>query len=412
MAVHPDREQFIPIRCTELVDLLCASGGSEPSQQLGVGDEQGFRRFAERVVTHYHLAFHERLIRLKDAYAPFDPDADTKVLRTHTTQERALDQDHLFEAFIGLLRKANYRHMTHTEIEQKMQGASYWGLDMDICWDVFDRVEMFYRGSTVGRRRKRGTFRFWKVREITVPIFQRMVIILKQKEHKRLGANADTEHVFLKMFKDIPQVDLEMLLPGTKLKMPRLARGKLGASLLSAIAWVGYKLSEIPLMAFLRGDFLTLYGPIALVAGYGYRTWSGFQTTKQAYTLALTQSLYYQNLDNNAGVLYRLLDEAEEQECREVLLSYFYLWRYAGEGGWTADQLDDYIEQDLERQANVSVDFEIEDGLGKLERLGLVEKTDGRYRVPPVERAIELMDRLRGDAGRIESAMVRGADPT
>jgi hypothetical protein len=412
VAVHPDREQFIPIRCTELIDLLCASRGPQPGQQLSAEDEQGFRLFAERVVTHYHLAFHERLIRLKDAYAPFDPDADTKILRTRTTQERALDQDHLFEAFIGLLEKANYRHMTRTEIEEKMQGASYWGLDMDVCWDVFDRVEMFYRGSTVGKRRKRGTFRFWRVREITVPIFQRMVVIMRQKEHKRLGANADTEHVFLKMFKDIPQVDLEMLLPGTKLKMPKLARGKLGASLISAIAWVGYKLSEIPLMAFLRGDFLMLYAPIALVAGYGYRTWSGFQTTKQAYTLTLTQSLYYQNLDNNAGVLYRLLDEAEEQECREALLSYFYLWRYAGESGWTADRLDDYIEEDLERQADVSVDFEIEDGLGKLERLGLVEKIEHRYRVPPVEQAIELMDGIRACADRIAPAMVRRSNDT
>src|SRR5262249_13789150 len=156
-----------------------ASRGPQPGEQLSAEDEQGFRLFAERVVTHYHLAFHERLIRLKDAYAPFDPDADTKILRTRTTQDGALDQDHLFDAFMGLLEKANYRHMSRAEIEAKMQGASYWGLDMDVCWDVFDRMEMFYRGNTVGKRRKRGTFRFWRVREITVPIFQRMVVIMR-----------------------------------------------------------------------------------------------------------------------------------------------------------------------------------------------------------------------------------------
>ena len=60
-----------------------------------------------------------------------------------------------------------------------------------------------------------------------------------------------------------------------------------------------------------------------------------YQSTRQAYHLMLTQSLYYQNLDNNAGVLTRLLDEAEEQECREVLLGYYCLWKYGPEQGWT-----------------------------------------------------------------------------
>jgi hypothetical protein len=108
--------------------------------------------------------------------------------------------------------------------------------------------------------------------------------------------------------------------------------------------------------------------------------------------LQLTQSLYYQNLDNNAGVLYRILDEAEEQETREVLLAYFYLWRYAGAAGWTAAQLDDYVELDLERALGTAVDFEIEDALDKLVRAGVVVRTGDRYEALPVESALEKMD--------------------
>ena len=40
--------------------------------------------------------------------------------------------------------------------------------------------------------------------------------------------------------------------------------------------------------------FLTLYTPIALILGYGYKTWYSFQISKQTYSLQLTQSLYYQ----------------------------------------------------------------------------------------------------------------------
>ena len=66
-----------------------------------------------------------------------------------------------------------------------------------------------------------------------------------------------------------------------------------------------------------------IYGILAVVgvtAGYGVKSFFGYLRTKQKYQLNLTESLYYQNLDNNAGVLCRLLDEAEEQENREAVL--------------------------------------------------------------------------------------------
>lgn len=75
--------------------------------------------------------------------------------------------------------------------------------------------------------------------------------------------------------------------------------------------------------AFGLYSILTLVG----IIGYGVRSFYGYLNTKQKYQLNLTESLYYQNLDNNAGVLFRLLDEAEEQEAREAMLAYFFLWR-------------------------------------------------------------------------------------
>ncbi|MFO0822726.1 MAG: hypothetical protein U0792_06330 [Gemmataceae bacterium] len=78
---------------------------------------------------------------------------------------------------------------------------------------------------------------------------------------------------------------------------------------------------------------MTLYGPLVLIGGYGYKTWYSFQVSRQTYTLQLTQSLYYQNLDSNGGVIFRLLDETEERrKCVRCCL-YFYLWRYAEAAG-------------------------------------------------------------------------------
>ena len=40
--------------------------------------------------------------------------------------------------------------------------------------------------------------------------------------HNRLPEDADTRNVFIKLFKDVPQMDIEMLLPGGRIKMPAL----------------------------------------------------------------------------------------------------------------------------------------------------------------------------------------------
>jgi Protein of unknown function (DUF3754) len=126
--------------------------------------------------------------------------------------------------------------------------------------------------------------------------------------------------------------------------------------------------------------------------GYGYKQYSGYQSTRNIFSLRLTQSLYYQTIGNNLGVLFHLLDEAEEQECREALLAYYYLWRHAGTAGWKAPDLDDYVEMDLERLAKLKVDFEIGDALAKLERLQLVTKNGNRYAAVPIDKALEVLD--------------------
>src|SRR5262249_39056932 len=153
----------------------------------------------------------------------------------------------------------------------------------------------------------------------------------KQRKHRRLGKSPDTESVFLKVFKDIPKLDLEMLLPGARVQITKWDRSKIGFPLLTGLALAVWKIIQ-DVFQFVRAVVLhpsMLWGAAVAGLGYGYKSFYGYQTTKQRYSLNLTQSLYYQNLDNNAGVLFRLLDEAEEQECREAILAYYYLWRYA-----------------------------------------------------------------------------------
>lgn len=400
MADHKDREHFIPIRRSDLVELLCAD------KDLSARDRDLFRQFCRLVTATYHFEYNHRLEELKEAYTPFDPDRDTQSLAPLSADERQRRLNDLFSDFGWLLGRANFRHLSQQDLEPSLKNRGEWGFNLDVDFSAFERIAIFARGDSKQKRTFRRLRHLFRLEETTVPVYQRLVLILKLRKHKRLPPDVDTESVYLKVFKSIPKHDVKMLLPGAQVRLSRLDKSKIGVPLLSGLAMVAWKvLSTLGVaLASLLDDAvgavlkasgnptMALWIAASGAAGYGYNTWYGYKQTKQRYHLTLTQSLYYQNLDSNSGVLTRLLDEAEEQDAREALLAYFFLWRLAGEGGWTSTTLDDYIELYLEGTTGLKVDFEIGDALAKLEKMQLLQKNGDRYRAVPIERALEALD--------------------
>ncbi len=400
MAEYKDREHFIPIRSRELVDLLCGEKALKPQ------DRDLFRQFCRLVMATLHFEYNQHLDELKDAYAPFDPDHDTRSLLKPSADERQKRLNDLFCTFGWLMERANFKHLSREELEPHLHGASDWGIPMDVDFGAFERMAIFARGDAKEKRTRRRLRSMYRLEETTVPLYKRLVIILKMRKHKRLPKEVDTQSVYLKVFKDIPKQDVKMLLPGARVCLSKVDRGRIGVPLLTGAGMVAYRVFGSAWKVILNwGDDAlnvvlgTASGNPWLVwivasgaLGYGYQSYYGYQQLKQRYHLSLTESLYYQNLDSNAGVLTRVLDEAEEQQSGEAMLAYYFLWRYAGEQGWTAASLDDYIEMYLEGATGLKVDFEIGGALAKLERMRVVQKTGDRYRAVPVEKALEMLD--------------------
>jgi hypothetical protein len=398
MAEYEDREHYIPLRKSDLVELL----SKDP--KIGFEDQQPFRQFCRLVASVWHFEYLETLEKLKDDYAPFDPDSTCKPLKPISIDKRPQKLDRLFDDFVKLMERANFKRLSKKDIEDAVEGgASDWGINMDVDFAVYDRLELFSRGEGMMTRTKKHPILFWKKEEKKVDCYQRLVLLVKLKKHKRIPEHVNTDGVYLKTFKDIPKLDLEMILPGTKMQMPTTQIGKLGVSAAGTIGYGVYSLFGklvVAIKAVIIGATtfafssleFALLAPFGVLGGYAWKQYAGYQVTKQTYAKMLTESLYYQNLDNNAGVMTQILDEAEEQECRETILAYFYLWKYAPREGWTSEQLDDYVEMELEGKANLKVDFEIDDALDKLEKLNIVKKTGDRYHAVSLEKALEMLD--------------------
>ncbi|HEY7314964.1 MAG TPA: TMEM143 family protein [Gemmataceae bacterium] len=393
-------EHFIPLARSELVDFLCAD------RSLTESERALFRELCEQIAAVYHLEYHRRLTELKQAYLPFDPDRDTTPLVPLTAEQRQHRLNELLSDLGWLLERAGFKHLSRGEIEPALDHPSDWGVRVNVDFSAFEHVAIFARGATVQTRNLRRLRNFYRPKEVEVPIYRRLVIVLKLRPHPRLGGPIDTDNVHLKIFKDIPQLDVVMLLPGARVQMSKLDRGRIGLPLLSGLALAAWNVLQDLAVMLER----TLSSPSAMWAlavggiGYGYKSFHGYLQTRQRYHLTLTRSLYFQNLDSNAGVLMRLLDEAEEQECRPAILAYWCLWRYAGADGWTAADLDASVELYLDRYADLALRCRSNAALTQLKKLHLVEGDGERFRALTPSRAIEALQ------SRGQGSGVRGQD--
>ena len=64
MAEYEDREHYIPLRKSDLVELLCHD------KQVPRAEVADFRQFCTLISAVFHFEYLERLERLKDAFAP------------------------------------------------------------------------------------------------------------------------------------------------------------------------------------------------------------------------------------------------------------------------------------------------------------------------------------------------------
>lgn len=383
--VHWRREFYLPLRHGELRQRLAND------ERLASDERQLFLQLCKILSATFHYEYHERAEQLKGDYEPFDPDSINRmrVNVVSIAEEKARNIERLFANLTDLLARANYHKLSQSQIEQAVSAASDWGVRLDVDFGNFERLEVYARGDVIGRRTRHRWQRMFQPEEVDVPIYQRVVVIFQLRAGRRVDRGLDADAVYIKLFKNIPKEDVDMMLPGAKARFSLLDRSKIFMPMVALTIW---KLVTLVLITTIAG----IWGIVTLgifFGSNGIKSLVGYLNTKNKYQLNLTRSLYFQNLDNSSGVLLRLTDEAEEQEFHEAVMAYFLLWRDAGTTGWTEEELDQAAEGYLHRLCGYGVDFEVDDALKKLHRLGMAIRTaDGRWKAVGVRDAIQSLD--------------------
>ncbi len=370
-----------------------------------------FRQLCYMLEQIFHFEFHQVVEALKDAYSDFDPDSDTR--------DPGIGQRKTSSKFVqlldGLLEKANYERVSQSELNQALTESSLFKIRLHVDFDDFSELSLFARGVSKKRESLSNWFGLGS-QEVEFTNYDRVVVYIRIRDDyvhtKQDFASCRAGATLLKLFRNVPRADLEMLFPNTRVRMrlldklligiPAVVSGgvvlttKLGASLVLLGSLLGYWLGVSQQPAELdQASLMVLFAGVAALGGYLWKQFNNFKNRKLRFMQALTRNLYFKNLDNNAGVFHRLANDAEEEECKEAMLAYYFL--LVSEGRFDSGELDRVIETWFEERWNCRIDFEIEDALRKLSALGLVHETDGRFEAVAVSEGIRLLDRRWDD---------------
>lgn len=380
------RERALPVRQDDLTRLLLAEPG------LCQDEQEKLRQFGRLLGAMYHARFFDRLRELKERYAPLDPDSDYVGLAEHTLKVHDRSHDDFLVPFESALERANYRALNQSVIQEAISAPNEMGLTYQPDFSLFDHLRVYVRGFKQITREIRSVGTGFRKRRVTLDAYQRMVVALKFKPDPRLDPLVGTDVLYLRMFKDVPHVDMEMHLPeqGTRVRMRMIDKAQIASPLFTSIPAILVK--YIAAAALSR---MLLAGMVIAPISAGLNSFFGFNRAKQKHLLTMIHRLYYLTVANNASVLTRLIDSAEDEEYKEAMLAYYFLWRGTRDPEpWTIARLDATVENYLREKTRIAIDFEIKDALDKLYSLGLAYKHPlGVLEAVPLEQALHILSR-------------------
>ncbi len=392
---HWAMEAYIPLVTGDLVDGLlrredCPQGQGPRLREVFsvMGDLLHHRN------RPLHTAFAGR-------YAALDPDRDSLPLAQLGTDVSTNGEDpasiaalEIAEASRGVLADAGFTEIDRKQVEQAVGIASEWGVPLHVDFEVFELLLVYGRGDIVGTRKKRRWSHFFREVMIDVPLYQRVIVIFKLREGRHVDDELNESRLHLRMFKNIPKQDIDMLLPGTRIRISWFDFTRALAPAVGGIGLTIYKILRVVLfVAVMTYSIAAMVIALSLaIIGYLVRGVVNHFSTRNRYMLNLNRSLYYQKLDTNAGVAYRLLAEAESQRHREAILAYFAL--YSAAAPISQRRLRRRSERIVRELANVEVAFRVADAIASLGRWNLIQRdSEGLLSVVSPDEA---MRRLEG----------------
>jgi hypothetical protein len=411
-AVRAERDQYIPARKADILDALIEHGALDERQRVQ------FRQLGRELAAIYHYNYFDQLERLRADYFYFNPEREPHARFDSAARERAYAD--LVETFDSVLVGANFAAIPHIEIERAHSEHATVRVAIKTPLDDYRDVRFFHRGHHKETIEVADWFGLRK-RKVEAIVYDDVVVfvamkdreaIVSKRELKRLAAQKlRPGSVLIKYFRNIARTDLGGLFPNVRVVMSNFDKLVFGVPAIAGGVPIILNIAPTLTVLFVvLGFYLGISGAVhesevkkalaalsglAALGAYLMQQWVKYQRQSLKYQKALKDNVYFRNLNNNAGTFDHLIGAAEDQECKEAFLAYYFL-RAAGAPS-TQDELERRIEFWLRETFGVDCDFDVDDALRKLDRLGLLVRDGERLSVLALDDTLAQLKRVWGD---------------
>lgn len=331
----------------------------------------------------------KRYATLKNCYRAIDPDnelgcrveSETLVDEMQRMASKRLDQ--------GLIA-AGFTSISEAELQAATGIVSRWGVPLRVDFELFEILAMYSRGDVMGVRLLRPWSRPWRQDPVDVRLYQRVAIVFRLKQPLRGEEHLDPDCLHVRMYKNIPKTDIDMLLPGSQVRLTWLDGTKIIMPSLGSIGMTIWRIirTAILVAAISMYTAVMIAGLLLLTVVYVARAVFSYFQTRHKHMLNLTRSLYYQKIESNAGVIYSVLEDARQQRHAAQLLA---CYAFAMESNpLSRRRLKRRVERIIRELTAIEVDFQVDDVLEDMSRFGLINwiEREQRWQMLTLEQAL------------------------
>ena len=416
-----ERDRFIPVRKTDILDALIRHG------RLRGGEAESFRLLARLLGAIYHFEYFDRLETLRNDYFYFNPDLPHDMAVDPALIARSHDE--MIATLVGVLEKADFVEVTAADLARSHRERHELKVEIAIPADDYREVRYFHRGHHRATVEVKDWFGLRK-RAVEIEVYDHLVLIVMVKPASEITSPRLKRHlarsrlrpgtILIKYFRDIARSDLNMLFPNVRVVLSLFDKLFLGLpGIAGGIPILLKLLPTISMLLVVIAAYLGISGTVreddtrqalaavsalAALGGYLTRQWLKYQRQSLMYQKQLSDNVYFRNINNNAGALDTIIGSAEEQECKEAFLAYYFL--ATAPGPMAQNALEREVEAWLKDAFGAEVEFEVTEALAKLGRLKLLRRDEETIEVLPIREAVTVLERRWSNCFPIDPAPV------
>ncbi|CAF1154047.1 unnamed protein product [Rotaria sordida] len=382
------REHFIPLTRPSLIRLIATDTLLVDNDDDRLVFHQLCEGFDSAVVQRYHPILNE----LKNLFNPLNPDNET--IDHYISSRDRLDNEYwLLQKIDDLLHRSNFIELPRNILVEKFivkENLSLSNVNIKINGHDYDVLKFWILGheqipiEQLSRWKKL----FRKSYSLkTNDYLKRVILAVRLKGQDRL---------YLKAFRDIPLENLPQLLPIGKLQIGQFEQ---------RLIWFTFFIATSTAVTHLITTMANFQIPGLIIGGSSLTLFLILWSLRSSYKSKINslsnmnRLLFYKNIASNKQLLAMIIDRAEDELSKEVLIAYMItLWRQKQNAEVTTKTLELEIESWIRMKTNANISFKSDQAVEFLRKLGILLPEDplqpGRLHVIPFKQAVGILPKV------------------